>query len=161
MAEFTVIETQEQLDKIIGDRIKRAEAAAEKKFADYEDLKKQNENYAKQLAELTEQIKQQTETINTHDATVAELNAKIHQYETSSVKTKVALEYGIPYQMSSRLAGDDEEAIRADAETMVKLFENSSHVAPLGSSEPINTNINPEGVAKAKFAEWMKQINNQ
>jgi uncharacterized coiled-coil DUF342 family protein len=122
MADFTVIETQEQLDKVIGERLKRAEKQAAEKYADYDDLKKQN-------AQLTEQVQK-------HKATVDELNAKVHQYETASVKTKVALEMGLPYQMASRLTGDDEKAIRADAEAMVKLIGDNRPTAPLGSSEP-------------------------
>ena len=43
---------------------------------------------------------------------------------------------GLPYQMASRLTGDDEKAIRADAEAMVKLIGNNRPAAPLGSSEP-------------------------
>ena len=129
MAEFTVIETQEQLDKIIGERVRRAEKQAAEKYADYDDLKKQ-------IAHLTEQLQKQKETIDSHKATVDSLNAKIHDYETASVKTRVALEMGLPYQMASRLTGDDEKAIKADAETMAKLIGNTKPVAPLGSSEP-------------------------
>ena len=129
MAEFTVIETQEQLDKIIGERVKRAEKQAAEKYADYDDLKKQ-------IAHLTEQLQKQKETIDGHKAIVDGLNAKIHDYETASVKTRVALEMGLPYQMASRLTGDDEKAIKADAEAMAKLIGNTKPVAPLGSSEP-------------------------
>jgi len=133
MADFQVIETQEQLDKVIGERIKRAERQAAEKaveqFADYEDLKKQ-------IASLTEQTQKQAEIINGNKTTVDDLTAKLHQYETASVKTKVALEMGLPYQMASRLAGDDEKAIRADAEAMAKLIGKSQPVAPIGSSEP-------------------------
>ena len=122
MADFTVIETQEQLDKIIGERVKRAERQAAEKYADYDDIKKQNAQFAEQA--------------KNHKSVVDELNAKIHQYETASVKTKVALEVGLPYQMASRLTGDDEKAIRADAEAMIKLIGNTKPTAPLGSSEP-------------------------
>jgi len=127
--EFTPIETQEQLDKVIGERVRRAERQAAEKYADYDDIKKEN-------AKLTAQIQQQAEAISKHNATVADLNAKIHGYETDSVKTRVALEMGLPYQMASRLTGDDEKSIRADAESMVKLIGKTGPVAPLGSSEP-------------------------
>ena len=129
MAEFTVIETQEQLDKIIGERIKRAEKQAAEKYADYDDLKKQ-------VGQLTEQTQKQAEVISGHKTTIDELNAKIHTYETDSVKTKVALEIGLPYQMASRLTGDDEKAIRADAESMAKLIGKTKPTAPMGSGEP-------------------------
>ncbi len=126
MADFTPIETQEQLDRIIGDRIRRAEAKAVEPYADYDALKQQ-------VASLTDQISKQAETINGNQAVVDDLNAKIHQYETASVKTAVALELGIPYQMASRLTGDDEAAIRKDAEAMAKLIAPINTPAPLPS----------------------------
>ena len=139
MSDFTVIETQEQLDRIIGERIRRAEEKAAEKYSDYAELKTKNNDYANQISQLTEQIAKQTETINGHDAIVADLKAKVHQYETASVKTKVALELGLPYQMASRLTGEDEKEIRADAEAMAKLIGSQKPVAPLGSGEPVNS----------------------
>ena len=54
MPEFKIIETQEQLDAVIGERISRAEKkAAEKaieKFADYDDVKTKNAEYEKTIA---------------------------------------------------------------------------------------------------------------
>lgn len=126
MSDFTPIETQEQLDRVIGERIRRAEAKAVEPYADYDDLKNQ-------VASLTEQLNKQTETINGHKTVVDDLNAKLHQYETASVKTAVALELGIPYQMASRLTGDDEAAIRKDAEAMAKLINPPNAPAPLPS----------------------------
>ena len=41
MSEFTPIETQEQLDKVIGERVRRAERQAAEKYADYDDIKKE------------------------------------------------------------------------------------------------------------------------
>lgn len=163
MAEFTVIETQEQLDKVIGDRIRRAEetaaAKAAEKYQDYDAMKSQNEDLAKQIAQLTEQITKQTETIDGNKAIVDDLTAKVQAYETASVKTKIALELGLPYQMANRLSGDDEAAIRADAETMVKLIGSQKPVAPLGSGEPITTG-DGEKVAEKKFVEWFENYNN-
>lgn len=147
--EFTPIETQEQLDKVIGERVKRAERQAAEKYADYDDLKKQN-------AQLTAQIQKQAEAISTHEATVADLNTKLHTYETDSVKTRVALEMGLPYQMASRLTGDDEKAIRADAESMVKLIGNTQPKAPLGSSEP-----NVKNSEASAWASLSTALNNQ
>lgn len=147
--EFIPIETQEQLDKVIGERVRRAERQAAEKYADYDDLKKQN-------AQLTAQVQKQAEAISKHDADVADLKAKIHGYETDSVKTRVALEMGLPYQMASRLTGDDEKAIRADAESMVKLIGNTKPVAPLGSSEP-----NVKNNESAAWSSLSAALNNQ
>lgn len=150
MSEFTVIETQEQLDKVIGDRIRRAEAKAAEKYADYETLKTQNADYVTQISQLQEQLQKQTETINGNQSIVDDLKAQVQNYESSSLKTKVALEMGLPYQMASRLSGSNEDEIRADAETMAKLIGKQKPVAPIGSSEPVVTN--PKDAAWTKLA---------
>ena len=79
---------------------------------------------------------------------VDDLKAQVQNYESSSLKTKVALEIGLPYQMASRLSGSTEEEIRTDAEAMAKLIGSQKPVAPLGSSEPVVTN--------SKDAAWKK-----
>ena len=150
MSEFTVIETQEQLDKVIGDRIRRAEAKAAEKYADYETLKTQNADYVTQISQLQEQLQKQTETINGNQSIVDDLKAQVQNYESSSLKTKVALEMGLPYQMASRLSGSNEDEIRADAEMMAKLIGQQNPVAPIGSSEPVVTN--PKDAAWTKLA---------
>lgn len=150
MAEFNVIETQEQLDRVIGDRIRRAEEKAAEKYSDYETVKTQNKELTDKIAQLTEQIRKQTEMIDGNKAVVDDLKAQVQTYESSSLKTKIALETGLPYQMADRLAGSDEEAIRKDAEAMVKLIGSQKPVAPLGSNEPTITN--PEDAAWKKLA---------
>ncbi len=153
MAEFTVIETQEQLDKVIGDRIRRAEEKAAEKYQDYDAIKTQNEDLAKQIAQLTEQITKQTETIDGNKTVVDDLTAKVQAYETASVKTKIALELGLPYQMADRLAGGDEESIRKDAEAMVALIGSKKTVAPIGSGEPTVLNNDPVAAAYKQMAK--------
>lgn len=143
MSEFKVIETQEQLDKVIGERIRRAEEKAAEKYSDYEAIKTQNEEYVKQIAQLQEATKGNQGMIN-------ELKAQVQNYESSSLKTKIALEIGLPYQMAGRLSGNNEEEIRADAETMAKLIGNQKPVAPIGSNEPVVTN--------PKDAAWSKLV---
>ena len=147
MSDFTPIETQEQLNAIIGERISRAEQKAAEKYADYDDLKKQN-------AEFQQQLQAQTEKIKGHKAEIESLNEKVRSYESSSLKTRIALETGLPYKMAERLTGDDENAIRKDAEMMVQLMGNNK-TAPLGNPEP--TNIGTAS-AREQFAEWFNSI---
>lgn len=156
MADFKTIETQEQLDALIGDRIARAEKkaqeAAAKEFADYADLKKKAEAYEAQLADYGKKLAEAEEKAKGHNAEVAELTAKIKDYETATVKARIAHEMGLPYELAPRLAGDNEEAIRADAETMAKFI--SKPAAPLRSyEEPIGDSIE---AAYKKLAASMK-----
>ena len=57
-------------------------------------------------------------------------------YETSSVKMRIAHENGIPYELAGRLSGDNEEAIKKDAESMSKFLKASGRRVPLASTEP-------------------------
>ena len=159
MADFTVIETQEQLDRVIGERIRRAEEKAAEKYSDYEAVKQQNETLASQIAQLTEQLRTSTEAIDGHKSTIDQMTAKVHAYEIASVKTRVALELGIPYQMADRLNGDSEEEIREDAKLMKGCFGSTQPVAPLGSGEPTMGAADPEVVAKTKFTNWLNNQN--
>ena len=65
-------------------------------YADYDDLKAQN----------------------------ADLNARIQTYETDALKTRIAHEVGLPFEMSSRLNGSTEADIRKDAQSLRKLLKN-------------------------------------
>ena len=148
MTEFKIIETQEQLDEILEERIARAKKSVAKEYADYEDLKKAKSGLEKQVADLTAQAKKRDEQAEENDKTVADLKAKVHEYEMSSAKTKIALEEGLPYELASKLSGEDEDAIRADAQNMAK-FVQQKQTAPIGSPEPTN-----EG--DPKKAAWLE-----
>lgn len=146
MSDFKVIETQEQLDAVIGERIARAEQKAAEKYADYEDIKSSMADKDKQIAELSAQLKENGEKQGAHEEQIKELKSKVHEYEQASVKTRIAHEEGLPYELAARLTGEDEDAIRDDAKAMAKFI--SKPVAPLGSNEPAqDSNSDPVEVA--------------
>lgn len=140
MSEFKVIETQEQLDSILKERIERAKKTAEenvrKEFADYESLKAEKDALAKKLEEANASVKGFDDKEKELKERIGNLETENRNYKISSLKIKVAQEAGLPIEMADRLNGEDEETIKADAETMAK-FISSPQVAPFGSSEPI------------------------
>ena len=148
---FTPINTQEEFDAAIADRLSRDRAKYSKQFEaemkekgwkTTEEVAGLTKELTDKVTALTAQLQAQTETINGHKTEVDTLNAKIHDYETASVKTAVALEMGIPYQMAGRLSGDTEEAIRADAKAMAALIGGTNQPAPLpggGTGPKIST----------------------
>lgn len=116
MPEFKVIETQEALDAIIKDRIERAKkSAADETAKKYEGYLSPDEvkKHTDQIAALTEKLKE-------NDTKIADLTAKNSAYEIASVKTKIAHEVGLPYELASRLSGTTEEEIRKDADALSK-----------------------------------------
>ncbi len=132
MAEFTPITTQEEFDKAIGARLGEEREKIAKKYADYDQIKKEKAELEKQLAELNKSLEKTSEK----DKTIAELTEKITSYELTSLKTRIAYEVGIPYELANRLSGNDEKSIRADAESLAKLVQNKQQLPPLKSTEP-------------------------
>lgn len=102
--EFKPIETQEQLNAVIGDRIKRAQDSVRREYADYADLKRASETWADAEADYKDKLQKANDTIR--------------RYETDSLKRKIAEEVGLPVALASRITGDDEAAMRTDAEAL-------------------------------------------
>lgn len=114
MAEtFTPINTQEEFDAAIRDRINRER----QKYADYDTLK--------------EQVGTLTTERDTFKQQVDERDAKIRKYETDSVKTRIAAEKGLPASMASRLTGETEEEITQDADSLAQIFRTAKGPAPM------------------------------
>lgn len=138
MAEFTPITTQAEFDAAIGERLKRERETLAKKYGDYDDLKTKVADYEKQIATLTQAAKDAAEKHAGSDKELADLRAKVKGYETDSVKTRIAHETGLPYELAQRLSGDDEAAIRKDAEALAKLWggAGASTATPMKDTEP-------------------------
>lgn len=79
------------------------------------------------IADLNKQI----ETLNGQTGRITELEAKVREYETASVKTRIAREAGLPAELADRLSGADEDAMRADAENLAKLLKSQQTPAPM------------------------------
>lgn len=137
MEEFKPITTQAEFDAAIGERLKRERETLAKKYGDYDDLKTKVGDYEKQIAQMSKAAKESAEKYAGYDKNLAELQAKVKGYETDSVKTRIALEAGLPYTMASRLCGESEEDIRADARSLASLMgAGRTEAAPLHTGEP-------------------------
>ena len=152
--EFKPITSQEELDQIISARLTREREAVAKKYSDYDDLKGKVGTYETQIADYAKQLEEATKKQSGHEKTVAELTAKLKGYETDSVKTRIALEKGLPYELAARLSGDSEDAIRQDAESLAKFVSRGPVPAPLRSSEP--EKVDSERAALTKMLQDMK-----
>ena len=132
MADFTPINTQEELNAVIGDRLRRERETVTKEF-EAKITAKDGEisQYKTDMETLNQKLTEANEKISGIPA----LEDKIRGYERASVKNKVAREVGIPYELAERLNGETEEDIRKDAESMRKLIGGTKPVAPLASSE--------------------------
>lgn len=146
MSEFKPIETQEGLDKILQERLNRQKESYAKKLSDYDNLKKEN-------ASLQSTINENKEKYANYDKNVEELNSKISGYEMDNLKTKIAMENNIPYNLASRLVGDDEESLKADAERLSGYMQASDSVPPLKNTESGKDSVSKENEAYANMLD--------
>lgn len=121
MAEFKPINTQEEFDAAIKDRIERAERSVEQKYADYGKLKDQ-------ITKLEADKKALETRISGFDQEKAEVQKKLDEatqktkdLEKDAMKTNAAIAAGLPLDLRNRLTGETEEEIKADAENLVKI----------------------------------------
>ncbi len=132
--EFKVIETQEQLDAVISERLNRQKKQHETELST---LKGTLSTLQGQYDSLSKAHKDAADKYAGYDKTLEEAQAKIKAYETSSVKMRIAHETGIPYELAGRLSGDTEEAIRKDAEAITKIIgKQTTPAPPLKDTEP-------------------------
>lgn len=134
MADFTPIDTQEAFDAAIKDRLARQETKIRGEYADYADLKKQSETWATEKQSYEQTIATNKTSFEDLTKQLADATGKIAQYEVDALKTKVAVESGLPIGMVSYLKGATEEEIRTSVEELSK-FAKSSQVLPMASPE--------------------------
>ena len=138
MGEFKVIESQEQLDAIIQDRVAQANRSAEKKFEGYispDDFSKKTAELNNQISDLQKSIDESKAKYADFDQKIAEKDAQIKAYETASVKTRIAREMGLSFEAVEFLQGDKEEDIKKSAETLKALVGAGKKTQPLGDPE--------------------------
>lgn len=131
--EFTPITTQEQFNEAMQARMDRFA----KKYEGYTspaELAKIRSDYDKQITDLTNASEAQNKKYADYDRQLADRDAKIKGYETASVKTRIAHEEGLPYELAGRLSGESEDDIRKDAQALVKLIGKKSAWAPMAQS---------------------------
>lgn len=128
MGEFQPINTQEELDRVLASRLQRERDTVTKSFqAQITERDEKITGFESTIKDLNKQI----ETLNGQTGRVAELEAKVLEYETASVKTRIARETGLPAELADRLSGADEAAMRADAENLAKLLKSQQAPAPM------------------------------
>ncbi len=125
MGEFTPINTQEELDRVLASRLQRERDTVAKSYqAQIEERDTKITGFESTIADLNKQI----ESLNGQTGRITELEAKVREYETASVKTRIARETGLPADLAERISGADEAAMRADAESLAKLIKSQKDV---------------------------------
>lgn len=157
MADFTPIETQEQFDAMVKDRVERAKRTAAKEFEERlkesDGMRDQLEHSKTELESLKTKIKELETAKADGEKMAAELTANLAKEKASAVKMRAAIEAGLPVEFADRLSGDDEEAIKADAATMAKFMGAKHPTAPMFNNEEA-----PKDPKKAGYLEMVRSV---
>lgn len=152
--EFTpiTINTQEEYDNLVKERIDRAKKSEAAKFEGYDDYKAKAEKY-------DTDIKAKEDEITSKDNIIADLNAKVAQYESDSVKAKVLNEFGLSQDLKERIFGEDEDALRADAQRLQQII-GVQKTQPLADPESEDDEPDDERTALKKTLKTLRKNDN-
>lgn len=153
MSDFTVIESQEQLDAVLKDRLNRERESTAKKYEGYtspDDLQKLKDSYETKIKALEDAAQTTQQTLDQKDAQIADGE----KYRADLEKTRIAINAGLDIKFADRLRGETTDEWKKDAEELAKDFAMAHRVAPLGSNEP---QITEEQTAKKAFQNWVDE----
>lgn len=138
--------TQDELNAIVNDRLKRAG----EKYKDYEDLKAK----AAKLDELEAAGKTELEKANKKAADLqAQLDGLKKEKEAAEIRAKVAKDNNISPDL---LTGDTEEACTAQAKAMLEFFKPSGYPDVKDGGEPATQGAG--GKTRDQFAAYFNEV---
>ncbi len=107
MSDFEAIETREQFEEAVKDRLEQERETVRREFSGCLSPEAVEEKYKGYLS---------PEDAANKDATIA-------KYEKESKRVKVAMENGIPYELAGKLSGETEDEMKKDAEAFSKFLK--------------------------------------
>lgn len=132
MSDFKVIDSQEDFDLRIKDRLQRKEEQVRNEYEEIiENLKAENASLKSENSELMSNV----EKVKEKDTEIESLRGQIQGYEKSELRRKVALDNNIPYKLAERIKGDTEEDMIEDAKNLSTYFGEREIVPPLRNPE--------------------------
>lgn len=121
----------------IADRLETARTNAVKElkaqYADYEDLKKSNEDMQAQIAAFGTKQADFDKEVAEWSEKKKKIESKAAEAAAEALKLRAAAKYGIPFDMADRLRGTSAEEIEKDAKDSAKFF--TQRQAPLKNPE--------------------------
>ena len=132
MSDFKPITTQEEFDAAIKARLSREK----EKYGDYDQLKSRVTELEEENVSLKSTIEANQQSKAESDKQLEEMQKQIAGYETASMRTRIALQHGLPYDLADRLQGADEESLTTDAERLASFVKSTEYVAPMRNLEP-------------------------
>ena len=135
MSENTTF-TQEELNKIVSERVKRAQAKNEELENRVKELEEERAGLLSTIEANNQLLIEKDDLISAKESEFAELQKVSNEYKAAQLKAQIAVRNGLPYDLAERLQGSDEESLQADAERLSAFVKPKQVIAPMKSNEP-------------------------
>lgn len=122
MADFKIIETQEDFDKAVSARIKREQETVRKEYEGFLSPEDVQMKYGGFLS--PEQVQEKYKDYLSPEE-VEKKDATIKSYETNTKRVEIALGAGIPYELAGKISGETEEDMKKDAQMLAGFLKNN------------------------------------
>lgn len=154
--EFTPIESQEQFDAMVKERVERAKKSTAKEYEaqlkDLEGIKEQLATKDEEITALKAKIGDFESEKKTSEESIQGMQKELSELKLKALKTQIAMDNNLPPDMADRIKGDDEEAMRADAEKLASYV--NKRVAPSFRNDDAPKDSAEEGYREmARFLE--------
>ena len=124
---------KEVIDSIMAEHGKAVQAA--KPTEEFEELKSEKESLAQKIADMNSSLTSLTDAKATIENEKEELANEVNTFRQKELKTRIAHEFNIPFELANRLSGETEDELKADAQSLSKMIVQKP-VIPLASTEP-------------------------
>lgn len=135
--------TQEELDRIVGERLQRERA----KYADFEELKEKAAKFDAAEEAQKSELQKATERA---ESLQKELDILKHADSVRTIRDKVAAETGVP---ASLLNADDEEGCKVQAKAILEFAKPQGYPVVKDSGEVRKTS---GGATREQFKDWLE-----
>lgn len=135
MSENTTF-TQEELNKIVSERVKREQAKNEELENRVKELEKERAGLLSTIEANNQLLIEKDDLISAKESEFEELQKVSDGYKAAQLKAQIAVRNGLPYDLAERLQGSDEESLQADAERLSAFVKQKQVIAPMKSNEP-------------------------
>lgn len=155
MADFKEITTQEEFDERIKERLSRAEKKIREEYSGYmsvDDVKILKADHAKEIEKLKASHADELKKYEGYDEKFTAQATRIHELETSALKTKIAMAKKLPMDAVDFLQGDDEKSITESADRLSKLS------APTNVGFTRNTESGTDTSSEAMYRELAQSL---
>lgn len=133
---------KETIDTIMGEYGKSINEY-KKQVEDSKALADQLDQLKKDKTALSDELNSFKTQASESQSTIDSLNKQLSTAKMANLKTKVALDQGLPYSFADRLHGDDEEALTKDAQQLAGVISKQQTIDPLHTTEPKESETNP------------------